>query len=297
MSFTEDKQVPCFAVVAEGGGQKGIFTAGVLDSFLDQQFWPFHLKVGVSAGAQNLTAYCARARQYAKNAIVQLTTSQAFFRPSRFFTGGNVIDLDWYFQQVEPQGSLRFPTDPNALDKGSNLYVVAADADSLEPVYLHTWHENMHENLKASSAIPFLYRQGVEIDGRRLIDGGVADPIPVRWAYQQGARKILVIRTVSADYNGQSPMLERLRPILRRAKQSPRMMEMYVNYQRHYADALRFMQTPPQDLEIIQIAPPASLRSMVLGSSNEVLKYDYLIGKREGRRFLRQWLRGERQRA
>ncbi|WP_208723428.1 patatin-like phospholipase family protein, partial [Pseudoalteromonas peptidolytica] len=42
------------AIIAEGGGQKGIFTAGVLDAFLEKKFTPFDLKVGVSAGAQNL---------------------------------------------------------------------------------------------------------------------------------------------------------------------------------------------------------------------------------------------------
>ncbi|WP_202215042.1 patatin-like phospholipase family protein, partial [Klebsiella pneumoniae] len=45
------------ALVCEGGGQRGIFTAGVLDEFLKAGFNPFDLLIGTSAGAQNLSAY------------------------------------------------------------------------------------------------------------------------------------------------------------------------------------------------------------------------------------------------
>jgi len=57
------------AVVAEGGGQRGIFTAGVLDAFLDQQFNPFELGLGVSAGAQNLLSYFLGEKGYARRVI------------------------------------------------------------------------------------------------------------------------------------------------------------------------------------------------------------------------------------
>lgn len=294
MSQKQENKPPSFAVVAEGGGQKGIFTAGVLDAFIEQQFWPFELKVGVSAGAQNLAAYCTRSGQYASQAIQKLTTTQTFFRPAKFFTGGNVIDLDWYFDQVQETGSLRFPSDLRYLDANAKFHAVATDADSLDPIYLPTDKQNLFLHLKASSAIPFLYRPGVKIDGRHLIDGGVADPLPVRWAYAQGARRILVIRTMEAHFNGQSPLLERLRPLLRRIRQSPRMYEMYLHYQQRYAEAIEFIRQPPDDLEVLEIAPPENLHSMVLGSPPHVLRHDYLLGMREGRKFLRHWHRSQR---
>ena len=266
------------AIIAEGGGQKGIFTAGVLDAFLEKKFTPFDLKVGVSAGAQNLAAYCARARQYAQTAIESLTTEQQFFRPARFFTGGNVIDLDWYFHQVEHNGKVRFPTEPNNLTPDSNFYAVASHHESLEPHYLHTWHDNMLNHLKASSAIPFLYRPAVKVQGHGMMDGGVADPLPVRWAHSKGAKDIWVIRTIEAHDDGKMPVLERLKPIMRKVKQSPRMFEMYQHYQSRYADAVEFMNAPPEDVNVIQIAPTRPLESMILGSSPETLKSDYQLG-------------------
>ena len=283
------------ALIAEGGGQKGIFTAGVLDAFLEKKFAPFDLKVGVSAGAQNLAAYCARARQYAQTAIEHLTTEQQFFRPARFFTGGNVIDLDWYFHQVEHNGKVRFPTEPNNLTPESNFYAVASHYDSFEPHYLHTWHENMFAHLKASSAIPFLYRPGVKVEGHGMMDGGVADPLPVRWAHEKGARTIWVIRTVEAHDDGKMPVLERLKPIMRRINQSPRMFEIYHHYQQRYAEAVEFMRSPPEGVNVVQIAPTRPLQSMVLGSSIETLEEDYRLGFEVGLKAVNRWKEPEPQ--
>ncbi|MBD1584883.1 patatin-like phospholipase family protein [Pseudoalteromonas sp. S16_S37] len=278
---------PEFALVAEGGGQKGIFTAGVLDAFLEENFWPFDLKVGVSAGAQNLAAYSARAKQCARIAIAQLTTDDTFFKPSKFFTDGKVIDLDWYFSQVNHSPKLRVLTDPNYLAQDSHFYVVATDAETLEARYFHTWHENMLEHLKASSAIPFLYQGGVNIAGRNYMDGGMADPIPVKWAPQQGAKQILVIRTFEQHHNGHMPILERLKPLMSRIKQSQKMLDLYHYHQARYDEALEFIKNPPKDVRIIQIAPNRPLQSMVLGSSAQMLQYDYLLGLRHGKNFLR----------
>ena len=83
------------ALVCEGGGQRGIFTAGVLDEFMRAQFNPFDLYFGTSAGAQNLSAYVCNQPGYARKVIMRYTTSKEFFNPVRFVRGGNLIDLDW----------------------------------------------------------------------------------------------------------------------------------------------------------------------------------------------------------
>ncbi|TMO91397.1 patatin family protein, partial [Pseudoalteromonas sp. S3260] len=110
-------------------------------------------------------------------------------------------------------------------------------------------------HLKASSAIPFLYRPGVKVEGHGMMDGGVADPLPVRWAHEKGAKTIWVIRTVEAHDDGKMPVLERLKPIMRRINQSPRMFEIYHHYQQRYAEAVEFMRSPPEGVNVVQIAP------------------------------------------
>lgn len=82
------------ALVCEGGGQRGIFTAGVLDEFLRVGFNPFNIMVGTSAGAQNLSAYLCQQRGYARKVIADYTTKSQFFNPLCFIRGGHMIDLD-----------------------------------------------------------------------------------------------------------------------------------------------------------------------------------------------------------
>ena len=85
------------ALVCEGGGQRGIFTAGVLMSFKAGfnlfDFADRHL----SAGAQNLFAYLWVSAGYARHVITRYTTDQTIFNPLRFIRGGNLIDPDWLY--------------------------------------------------------------------------------------------------------------------------------------------------------------------------------------------------------
>ncbi|TGC43164.1 patatin-like phospholipase family protein, partial [Salmonella enterica] len=62
------------ALVCEGGGQRGILTAGGLDEFMRAQFNPFHLYFGTSAGAQNLSAYLCNQPGYGRKVIMRYTT-------------------------------------------------------------------------------------------------------------------------------------------------------------------------------------------------------------------------------
>lgn len=95
------------ALVCEGGGQRGIFTAGVLDEFMRAQFNPFDLYLGTSAGAQNLSAYICNQPGYARKVIMRYTTKREFFDPLRFVRGGNLIDLDWLVEATASQMPLQ----------------------------------------------------------------------------------------------------------------------------------------------------------------------------------------------
>ena len=82
------------AIVAEGGGQRGIYTAGILDTFLRYGFNPFEFGLGASAGAQNLSTYFLRLPGYAKRAIAELSVSPDLLVPYRLLGKRSVLDLD-----------------------------------------------------------------------------------------------------------------------------------------------------------------------------------------------------------
>lgn len=269
------------ALVCEGGGQRGIFTAGVLDSFMHHNFFPFRTMVGVSAGAQNISAYACGARGYARHAILRYTTQRAFFDPLRFARGGHLIDLDWYFDALHSEVPLDLQLAQHRLDGGS-LYVCASRCDNLAAEYLPFHTERLPHAIKASSAIPLFYRGGVSIDGIDYWDGGVSDALPVEAAHARGGDCIVVVRTLphSAD-QAQLKLPRNLRH--QRLQQTAAMVETHLQ---SYSAARSFINNPPEAVTVIEIAPTKPLRSRLLGSKLEALRHDYRIGLHCGRTFL-----------
>ena len=109
------------ALVCEGGGQRGIFTAGVLDEFMRAQFNPFDLYYGTSAGAQNLSAYLCNQPGYGRKVIMRYTTRREFFDPVRFVRGGNLIDLDWLVDSTSSQMPLAMDNAERLLPRGKRF--------------------------------------------------------------------------------------------------------------------------------------------------------------------------------
>lgn len=281
------------AIVAEGGGQRGIYTAGILDTFLRYGFNPFELGLGASAGAQNLSTYFLRLPGYAKRAIAELSVSPELLVPYRLLGKRSVLDLDMYFSRLVDDPYYRFPCgEIDRIAGRRRLVFVATSRSDLTATYLEPDSDNLLTYMKASSAVPFLYKDGVVVDSEILVDGGVADPLPVKRACAFGASRIVVIRTVPVGASA-TCWRQRLKA-LRLGKAMPAMMSaMLESHEQAYEDALSFMHQPPAGVEIVQIAPEAPLRSQVFGSRSDALMADYAIGCRAGKVALAQlsgWL-------
>jgi len=283
------------AIVAEGGGQRGIYTAGVLDAFLAEGFNPFNMGCGVSAGAQNLLAYFLEQPGYAKRAIAELTSAPDFLVPYRWMASRSIVDLDGYFERTLRDPDYRLPYQHiGDIQRQRRLQFVATDKDSLEPIYLEPDESTVVSFLKASSAVPFLYKSGVPFGGRLLVDGGVADPLPVRHVYDNGMRRIVLIRTVHKNSVDNYPLWRRRFEKARRLPAAPtKLLDMLECHEAAMKEATAFIHCPPEDLELILIEPQSPLRSQVFGSRSEALLDDYEQGRREGAgvvQELRHWL-------
>lgn len=225
------------ALVCEGGGQRGIFTAGVLDEFMRAQFNPFDLYLGTSAGAQNLSAYICNQPGYARKVIMRYTTKREFFDPLRFVRGGNLIDLDWL------------------------------------------------DVIRASSAIPGFYRSGVSLEGINYLDGGISDAIPVKEAARQGAKTLVVIRTVPSQMYYTPQWFKRMERWLGDSSLQP-LVNLVQHHETSYREIQQFIEKPPGQLRIFEIYPPKPLHSIALGSRIPALREDYKLGRLCGRYFL-----------
>ena len=78
------------AIVVEGGAMRGIFAAGVLDAYMEADFYPYDFAIGVSAGASNLTNYLSKQQKRSYNVITKLATKKQFFDPVRFIKKGHL---------------------------------------------------------------------------------------------------------------------------------------------------------------------------------------------------------------
>lgn len=273
------------ALVCEGGGQRGIFTAGVLDEFQRARFNPFDLMIGTSAGAQNLSAFICGQPGYARRVITRYTTTADFFNPLRFVRGGHLIDLDWLVDITAQQLPLAMDHAEQHLINGREFLMCACRSDDFEPTYISPTRESWLPALKASSAIPGLYRQGVDLDGISYLDGGISDAIPVEEAYRRGADTIVVIRTVPSQAYYTPQWMKRMEHLLSESslQQLVRIMQQH---EQSYHRIQQFIEKPPGDLRVFEIYPPKPLASNALGSRVAALNQDYHLGRRCGRYFL-----------
>ncbi|KGK17884.1 esterase [Vibrio navarrensis] len=183
------------ALVAQGGGQRGIFTAGVLDAFILANFDPFDEFFGTSAGALNLCSYLCRQHGLGKAFITELTTSQEFFNLFSYIRNKQYLGLDWALDKI-----CAYPYKLD-LDLGETslacrqAFASVTDTSTLTDKYLPIFGPNWYQTMLATCAIPKLYSNPVTIGGREYVDGGVSASIPVQEAWRRNARAIIVIRT------------------------------------------------------------------------------------------------------
>ena len=273
------------ALVCEGGGQRGIFTAGVLDEFQRARFNPFDLLIGTSAGAQNLSAFVCQQPGYARRVISRYTTSPQFFNPLRFVRGGHLIDLDWLVEVTADRMPLALEAADAWLGDTREFLMCACRSDDYSPAYFSPTRENWLSVLKASSAIPGFYRMGVELDGISYQDGGISDAIPVEEAYRRGADTIIVIRTVPSQMFYAPQWMKRMEQWLSESSLQ-QLVHMMQHHEKSYRRIQQFIENPPGNLRIFEIYPPKPLASRALGSKVSALNRDYHLGRRCGRYFL-----------
>ncbi|GLS91230.1 hypothetical protein GCM10007916_22990 [Psychromonas marina] len=278
------QKVDKIALVTEGGGQRGVFTAGVLDAFLQADFNPFELLIGTSAGSLNLASYICGRQGHAYKMIAEATRQPEFFKLSKYLLSGQGLDLEWLVNNAEHVNPLDWKHGAQQL-KNKELIAVATNAKDLSAEYFNLSVKNWKGPLAASCAIPGLHKNPVIFDETRWLDGGVADPIPVEEAYRRGYRHIVVIRTLPSDFEEHHPVIESL------LKHSPnkKMVELSAilhTHEENYQRTQAFLNSPPEDLHIYEIFPNHSLKSNAIGSTKKQLDRDYHQGLALGKLFV-----------
>lgn len=261
------------ALVVEGGAMRGIFAAGVLDAFLAKGRTAFDHCIGVSAGAVNLAAFLAGQQGRNYNVITDYSCRPEFINLAKFLRGGHWLDLDWLWAITIRECRLdlaRFAANPVPLT------VVTTRVADGQAAYLKANAAELEQQIKASCSVPLVYRDFVRIDGEAMTDGGVADSIPVRHAYEQGARDITVVLSRPLGYRKRAPRLPALHRYLLR--ETPALARASLSRHQSYNDAIDFIRQPPADCRIRVIVPPAGFRVGRMTTDRGRLEQGYRMG-------------------
>lgn len=289
MHKQETSSITKTALVVEGGGMRGIYSAGILDAFMDRHHRHFDGFYGASAGALNLVSFIAGQRGRNLDLYTGACLESHFISLKRHMKGGNLFDLDWLFDRIQRQhmnidkfrGQLRDKT----------FTIVTSCASSGYPIY-HTFDEyfeleQMFKVLKASSALPMIYRNAITIDDRNHVDGSLADPLPVMKAAEDGYKHIVVLRSRESQYRKRASSANRL--LAWQFRKQPEVAELIRQQFSIYNETLdSFDQLKRSGISITEIAPDTSLSSTRSTRDRARLVSDYHKGYSAGFSFLQQ---------
>lgn len=273
------------ALIVEGGGMRGTFSIGVLDAFLRQKFNPFDLFVGVSSGSTNMASYLANQEGRSLETYINHSCQKRFISYSRFFKGGDLMDLPWLWEVVERD----LPLDQHTLfATPRDFFMVLTHATTGEPLYLKAAPDNIITGLMASSAIPIVNRQPIMLHGEPYFDGGISDALPVRWVAEQGAKNVLLVRTRPYDYKKRISKNDVYATWFYKRK-APLLAEKLSDRVERYNRAVTFMRNDPP-YNILEINPPKDKKlAGVVTTNKQRLMYTYQTGIEAGLAAMEAW--------
>lgn len=179
-------------LVLEGGGLKGVYTAGVLDLFLDKGI-EFSSVYGVSAGACHMCSYLSKQRGRAFDVNVDYLDTKYYCSLRSLLLTGDLFHADICYHLIPEYLN---PYDYGTFDRyQGKAYSVATDIATGRPEYFRI--RDMKKDIvkiRASASLPLVSRN-VKIGGGLYLDGGISDPIPLQKSIMDGNRKNVVVMT------------------------------------------------------------------------------------------------------
>ena len=260
-------------LVLEGGAMRGVYTAGVLDVFMDHDIG-FDGVIGVSAGAlfgiNLLSKQKGRVIRYNKK--FNGDKNYMGFRP--LLKTGNIIDTQYAYYTVPAKLDV-FDNETFMASKVP-FYAVVTNLETGDAEYIRiTDAFAQMETLRASASMPFVARP-VEIDGRRYMDGAVADSIPFEKFLEMGYDRLVVVLTKDADYikGPVSPFMTKAVYGKKYARFEKKLRERHSNYN----SCVQRLNALEKEGGLFVIRPSARLKMSRIEKNPETLQKMYDLG-------------------
>jgi Predicted esterase of the alpha-beta hydrolase superfamily len=225
-------------LVLEGGAMKGIYTAGVLDFFLDKEM-EFSSCYGVSAGACNLCSFLSKQRKRAYRVSVNYLDNKRYCGSYSLLTTGDLFGADMCYDLIP---NYLDPYDYEAFDRyEGNAYAVVTNIVTGKAEYLQM--KEMHEDIlavRASSSMPLVSRN-VRIGEGVYLDGGISDSVPIAKSIKDGNQKNVVVLTKETGFRREPASPAQLALIKARYVRYPKVYELMKERHIHYNAMLDYL--------------------------------------------------------
>ncbi|WP_243522259.1 patatin family protein [Bacillus pseudomycoides] len=266
-------------LVLEGGGMKGLYTAGVLEYFMEKElFFPY--VVGVSAGACMGATYLSRQKGRNKKVNTELVSDHRYISYRNFIRKRELFGMDFLFDEV-PNKIVPFDFQ-TFLHTNEQFVIGTTDCETGQAVYYSKQErgDDILKIIRASSSVPFI-APAVDYDGKKLLDGGIIDPIPVRKAQKDGYKKNVVIMTKPEGYvkkrNRFSPMAKYL------YRRYPKVSKLLVEHYRFYNESILYMSLDEQKENFFVIQPSMQLPVSGIERNKDKLVDLYNLGYQDAK--------------
>lgn len=273
------EQVERTGLVLEGGGMRGIYTAGVLDVFMERGV-EFDGVIGVSAGVIHGCSYVAGQKGRSIRYYKRYCTDWRFMSFWNFLLTGDVVGERFCYHDL-PDRLDPFDYEAFARSK-TELYATCSNIETGRPEYLRLRDmKRQVDFMRASASLPCVSRI-VKINGRKYLDGSCTDSIPVRAFRKMGFRHNVIVLTRQEGYVKQAEMNRLLRLRYRRY---PRLLLALENRHTNYNKTIRYIRRLEQAGEVFVIAPSRELTIGRMEHNPEKLQWTYELGRADaGRR-------------
>ena len=264
-------------LVLEGGGMRALFTAGVLDALLDVKELDIDGIVGVSAGALFGANYVSGQKERAIRYNKKYARDKRYMGLHSWITTGNAVNKEFAFYEIPFKLDI-FDQEKFKQSK-IDFYVVMTNVENgqAEYVLIKDVFEQM-EYLRATSALPFASKI-IEINGKKYLDGGISDSIPIDYCQSLGYDKIILVLTRPENSYKEDKLNFLYKLVYRKY---PNLVERLINMGKDYEVVLKKIKDLENENKIFVIRPPEVLKIGRLEKNEYKIQNVYDIGLNTG---------------
>ncbi|WP_297130410.1 patatin-like phospholipase family protein [Terrisporobacter sp.] len=257
-------------LIIEGGGMRGLYAAGVLDYFMEQDLY-FKDCYAVSAGACHACSYLSKQIGRSIKVTLDYINDKRYCSVESLIKTGDMFGAKMLYDII--------PNELNIYDyetydnHNCNFYSVVTNCETGKSEYIKI--KDMRKDIiavRASSSLPLLSRI-VEIDNKKYLDGGISDSIPIRKSIEDGHKKNIVLLTRDINYRKSK---NNLMPLLKiKYKKYPNLLKSIKNRHEMYNDTLDFIEEERKSNNAFVIRPKSPVKIGRLEKDKTKLKALY----------------------